>query len=102
MVATFEQTLFPAFQIVLEQDVQEFAPYVFQIFSQLIEIRTPPLPDVYMDSLFRPLLSPLLWERPGNVPALVRLLQVRCRISRNAMHVSHQSPIPNTLNESVK
>mmetsp|Transcript_40918 Transcript_40918/g.105829 ORF Transcript_40918/g.105829 Transcript_40918/m.105829 type:complete len:971 (-) Transcript_40918:235-3147(-) len=75
MVTTFEQTLFPAFQIVLEKDVQEFAPYVFQIFSQLIEIRQPPLPDVYMDSLFRPLLSPALWERPGNVPALVRLLQ---------------------------
>lgn len=74
-MANFEQTLFPAFQIVLEKDVQEFAPYVFQIFSQLIETRQAPLPAVYVQSLFTPLLSPLLWERPGNVPALVRLLQ---------------------------
>lgn len=52
--------------------LQEFHPYVFQIFSQLIELRQPPLPSTYMD-LLRPLLTPTLWERPGNVPALVRL-----------------------------
>lgn len=46
MIAQFEQMLFPAFQHVLGQDVQEFHPYVFQIFAQLIEIRTPPLPEV--------------------------------------------------------
>ncbi len=32
----------------LTQDVQEFHPYVFQIFAQLIELRQPPLPPVYM------------------------------------------------------
>ena len=25
--------------------------------------------------LFKPLLAPLFWERPGNVPALTRLLR---------------------------
>lgn len=54
--------------------MQEFAPYVFQILSQLLEIRPLPLPPAYM-ALFPPLLSPVLWERSGNVPALVRLLQ---------------------------
>ncbi|KAF5835999.1 cellular apoptosis susceptibility/chromosome segregation 1-like protein [Dunaliella salina] len=74
MIDTFEQLLFPAFNHVLQQDVQEFHPYVFQVFSQLIELRTPPLPAVYLQ-IFPPLLHPQFWERSGNVPALVRLLQ---------------------------
>lgn len=76
MVGSCEELLFPAFQIVLQEDVQEFHPYVFQIFAQLIEARTPPLPAIY-SQLFPPLLSPTFWERSGNIPALVRLLQVR-------------------------
>jgi hypothetical protein len=55
-------------------ELQEFHPYVFQIFAQLIELRTAPLPELYM-TIFKPLLAPLFWERPGNVPALTRLLQ---------------------------
>ncbi|KAL2612267.1 hypothetical protein R1flu_023959 [Riccia fluitans] len=73
-VATFENLLFPVFQIVLEQDVTEFAPYVFQILAQLIESRRPPLPAVYI-AMFPPLLTATLWQRSANVPALVRLLQ---------------------------
>ncbi|CAM9702124.1 unnamed protein product, partial [Ectocarpus sp. 13 AM-2016] len=34
-----EETLFPPFQQVLANDVVEFMPYVFQIFSQLLELR---------------------------------------------------------------
>ena len=30
-VATFEGVLFPHFQTILQQDVQEFVPYVFQV-----------------------------------------------------------------------
>ena len=47
---------------------------MFQIFAQLIELHAPPLPPLYMQ-LFKPLLAPLFWERPGNVPALARLLR---------------------------
>ena len=57
--------------------VQEFHPYVFQIFAQLIELRPAPLPTTYM-AIFRPLLAPVFWERPGNIPALTRLLQAYC------------------------
>ena len=56
---------------------QEFHPYVFQIFAQLIELRPAPLPGTYM-TIFRPLLAPVFWERPGNIPALTRLLQAYC------------------------
>ena len=47
---------------------------MFQIFAQLIELRPAPLPAMYL-GLFPPLLSPVFWERHGNVPALVRLLR---------------------------
>ncbi|XP_052777226.1 exportin-2-like [Mya arenaria] len=73
-VAEFEQALFPPFTEILQQDVQEFIPYVFQILSLLIELHTDAIPDTYMQ-LFPHLLVPLLWERPGNIPPLVRLLQ---------------------------
>lgn len=49
-LTTYEQTLFPAFQIVLSNDIQEFHPYVFQIFAQLIELSNPPLGAVSLAS----------------------------------------------------
>ena len=52
----------------------EFIPYVFQILSLLLEMHTDSIPDPYM-ALFPHLLLPVLWERPGNIPPLVRLLQ---------------------------
>uniref|UniRef100_A0A7S2T0L6 Exportin-2 n=1 Tax=Chloropicon primus TaxID=1764295 RepID=A0A7S2T0L6_9CHLO len=73
-LSQYEQFLFPVFQIVLVEDLEDFAPYIFQILSQLIEVYTPPLPAVYTQ-IFPPLLNPVMWERSGNVPALVRLLQ---------------------------
>ena len=71
-VDAFEQMLFPPFQYVLQKDVSEFSPYVFQILAQLLECRTS-LSQAY-SSLFPPILAPTMWERGGNTPALVRLL----------------------------
>jgi len=73
--ASIEQMLFPPFTSILSQDVVEFTPYVFQILAQLLEFRTPGsgLGASY-ESLFSPLLSAQLWEKQGNVPALVRLV----------------------------
>ena len=34
-VGAYEAQLFPPFQVVLQEDVQEFSPYVFQIFAQV-------------------------------------------------------------------
>lgn len=59
---------------------------MFQVFAQLIELRSKPLPPVYMQ-IFPPLLSPVFWERSGNVPALVRLIQVRMPAS--LLHICH-------------
>jgi exportin-2 (importin alpha re-exporter) len=63
----------------------EFVPYVFQLLSMLLEMRPPGVPDSYM-ALFPCLLGPALWERPGNVSPLVRLLQAF--ISRGAEQIA--------------
>ncbi|XP_064605063.1 exportin-2-like [Liolophura sinensis] len=73
-VTRFEEALFPSFTGILKLDVQEFLPYVFQILSILIELHQGTLSATYME-LFPFLLNPVLWERPGNIPPLVRLLQ---------------------------
>ncbi|GFR20357.1 exportin-2 [Trichonephila clavata] len=73
-VLKFEEALFPVFEDILRQDIQEFVPYVFQLLSLFLEFRESPVPDHYME-LFPCLLSPILWERVGNIPALSRLMQ---------------------------
>lgn len=79
-VENFETVLFPVFQSILTEDVQEFVPYVFQILSLLLEVHTPgQIPQPYME-LFTFLLIPVLWERSGNVKPLVRLIQAYVRI----------------------
>ena len=54
--------------------IVEFIPYVFQVLSLLLELHTDSVPEAYL-LLFPHLLQPILWERPGNIPPLVRLLQ---------------------------
>lgn len=69
-----ENELYPPFAGILQNDVQEFMPYVFQLFAALLEARPHgPLSDFYK-ALVAPVLMPALWESKGNVPALARLL----------------------------
>jgi len=81
-MAAFEQALFPPFQFVLQQDVVEFAPYVFQLLAQMIEARNcdngDALPAAYL-GIFPALLAPSLWDRQANVTPLVRLLEAYLR-----------------------
>lgn len=74
LIGVFETNLFPVLQSILVEDVADFWPYTFQIFAQLVDVSSPPLSEHYMQ-LFEVLLSEATWKRPGNAPALVRLLQ---------------------------
>jgi exportin-2 (importin alpha re-exporter) len=80
LLVEFESALFPPFQHVLQQDIAEFAPYVFQLLSQMIELRPAnvALPAAYI-AVFPALLAPALWERQANVVPLVRLLEAYLR-----------------------
>jgi exportin-2 (importin alpha re-exporter) len=73
-IEKFEANLFPIFNYVLDQDITEFIPYSFQLLSLMLELHKSSVPQVYFE-LFPFLLMPVLWERPGYIPALTRLLQ---------------------------
>ncbi len=72
-VTAFEGFLFPPFQAILQLDISEFTPYVFQLLAQLLEFRAKGLGQAY-ESWLPPLLTPVLWECKGNIPALMRLV----------------------------
>ncbi|KAL8710513.1 MAG: hypothetical protein Q9220_004946 [cf. Caloplaca sp. 1 TL-2023] len=69
-----EKGLYGVFVNVLHNDVQEFTPYVFQLFAALLEANPSETLTTYYTSLIQPILSPELWISKGNVPALVRLI----------------------------
>lgn len=89
----FEAALFPPFQLILAQDIAEFVPYVFQILALLLFARPlgTGLSDGYR-ALFPPLLSPMLWERKGNVPALIDLLRAYIRSGISEIAQGNQLP----------
>lgn len=94
-LADIEAQLFPPFQHILQTDVAEFMPFVFQILSQLLELHTSAgLPDAYQ-ALFQPLLTPALWSQRGNVPALVRL--VRAYLSKGAQSIAESGQFSQLL-----
>lgn len=91
-VDAFERALFPPFTAILQNEVAEFVPYVFQLLSQLLELRPAgQLPSSYQ-SLLPSLLTPALWQSRGNVPALVRLLQAYLAKAAAAMVANNQIP----------
>ncbi|KAK9056120.1 hypothetical protein SSX86_027208 [Deinandra increscens subsp. villosa] len=74
LVPAFETCLLPSLQMILGKEVTEFFPYAFQLLAQLVDLNRPPVPPHYMQ-IFDILLTPDLWNKSANVPALVRLLQ---------------------------
>uniref|UniRef100_A0A673BGK5 Exportin-2 n=1 Tax=Sphaeramia orbicularis TaxID=375764 RepID=A0A673BGK5_9TELE len=95
-VSSFEEALFPVFTEILQNDVQEFLPYVFQVMSLLLEIHSNSIPSSYM-ALFPHLLQPVLWERTGNIPPLVRLLQAYLEKGGASIANSAADKIPGLL-----
>lgn len=89
----FEALLFPPFQKVLANDVEALSPYVYQVLAQMLELRPSGVSPAYM-SMFPVLLTPTLWDRVSNVPAIVKLIEVYCRHDVCILHfmtlVSHR------------
>ncbi|KAL0258701.1 importin-alpha export receptor [Diplodia seriata] len=69
-----EQALYDPFSTILRTEVEEFTPYVFQLFAALLEANPSGVLPEYYKSLIPPLLMPIVWDNKGNIPALVRLL----------------------------
>lgn len=81
----FEEKLADPFQAILENNVEEFAPYVFQLFAALLEANPSGALTSYYQSLFQVIIQPSVWESKGNIPALVRLLTAI--VSRDAQTI---------------
>eukprot|EP00020_Sapocribrum_chincoteaguense_P002626 CAMPEP_0170746360 /NCGR_PEP_ID=MMETSP0437-20130122/8767_1 /TAXON_ID=0 /ORGANISM="Sexangularia sp." /LENGTH=974 /DNA_ID=CAMNT_0011085105 /DNA_START=96 /DNA_END=3020 /DNA_ORIENTATION=- len=81
--AALEAGLFPHFQSILSNDVDELVPYTFQVLAMLLECNESVSPAYA--SLLGPLLTPDLWSRDYNVPALVRLVGAYCRTDPGLM-----------------
>lgn len=71
---------------VLQGDVEEFTPYIFQLYAALIAAQPPgPLSQNFRD-LVQPILTPSMWDSKGNVPALTLLL--RTMLPRGAEQIA--------------
>ncbi|CDO76999.1 hypothetical protein BN946_scf184298.g26 [Trametes cinnabarina] len=71
---TFEQALFGPFTIILQQDIDQYIPYVFQILAQMLDLHPDGVPAEYR-SLLPFLLTPASWQQKGSIPGLVKLLK---------------------------
>ncbi|GBE78774.1 Importin-alpha re-exporter [Sparassis crispa] len=71
----FEETLFGPFTIILQQDIDQYIPYVFQVLAQMLDLHTDDVPVAYR-SLVPFLLTPASWQQKGSIPGLVKLLKV--------------------------
>ena len=85
----FEASLFGPFTQVLQRDVTEFKPYVFQIFAQLLEMRKGNGISQNYWSLFQPCLTAALWTK-ANIPALSRLLTSYLIVDANTIVAQNQ------------
>ncbi|KAF2274253.1 Cse1-domain-containing protein [Westerdykella ornata] len=69
-----ENKLSDPFSAVLKDGVDEFMPYVFQLFAALLEANPSGQLAPYYQELLSAIILPQVWESKGNIPALVRLL----------------------------
>ncbi|KAI4207365.1 MAG: hypothetical protein LQ346_000615 [Caloplaca aetnensis] len=90
-----ENGLYPVFGSILQNDVQEFVPYVFQLFAALLEANPSGNLTAYYTSLVQPILSQELWASKGNIPALVRLLS--SLITRGAAQIAENNQLQSIL-----
>jgi len=81
----FEEKLYQPFADCLSQGVEEFTPYIFQLFSALLEANPSGQLTPYYRGLFSIILQGAVWEQRGNVPALARLLSAM--IARDAQQI---------------
>lgn len=92
-VHSFEQALFPIFQIILVQEIQEFNPYAFQILALLLEqYNQEAIPDPYME-LFPFLLVPFLWEKANFTPLTSLILGYVRNCSKKIIDMGKLEPL---------
>ena len=75
-IATFEKEFFPLFLNILQNDITEFMPYVFQILALVVENKPQgsiSSTDI-LRNIFPQCMMAQLWMDQGNVPPLTRFV----------------------------
>ena len=89
--SNLEQALFDPFAAILKDGVDEFTPYVFQLFAALLENNPSGQLSDYYQGLLEIIIMPQVWDSKGNVPALVRLLSAM--VPRAAQNIVSQNRV---------
>lgn len=72
----------------------EYVPYVLQIVAQMLEYNTTTIPPVY-GGLFHLLITPVVWQQKGSIPALVRL--IKAYLAKDAASIVANNQLPQIL-----
>lgn len=86
-----EEQLFPTFMEVLQGQVDEFSPYIFQLYALMVATNPAPTLSPNFQQLVAPVLTPSTWDSRGNVPALTRLLNVMIPRGAEQMAAANQT-----------
>ncbi|KAF7308719.1 Importin N-terminal domain-containing protein [Mycena chlorophos] len=90
---TFENNLFGPFTFIIQQDIEQYVPYVFQMLAQMLALHST-VPDQYR-SLLPLVFTPAPWQQKGSIPGLVRLLKVF--LERDSARMIAEGQIANVL-----
>ncbi|GLB42771.1 putative importin alpha re-exporter [Lyophyllum shimeji] len=90
----FEQALFGPFTFILQQDIDQYIPYVFQVLAQMLELHKAEVPEQYR-SLLPFLLTPAIWQQKGSIPGLVKLL--RAFLARDSTQMTAAGQVASVL-----
>ncbi|KAJ7050487.1 importin alpha re-exporter [Mycena amicta] len=103
----FENHLFGPFTYILQQDIEQYVPYVFQMLAQMLSLHSD-VPDQYQP-LLPMIFTPAPWQQKGSIPGLVRLLRVFLERGStqmvasgqigNVLAIVQQRLIPSKLND---
>ncbi|KAJ7077918.1 CAS/CSE protein [Mycena belliarum] len=93
-LATFENALFGPFTIIIQQDIEQYIPYVFQLLAQMLSLHNNDVPAQYRPLL--PLLfTPASWQQKGSIPGLVKLL--KAFLARDSVQMMASNQIASVL-----
>jgi exportin-2 (importin alpha re-exporter) len=69
-----ESFLFPVLMDILHDSVDEFTPYILQLYAAMVVTNPSPTLSANFQALVQPLLTPSTWDARGKIPASTRLL----------------------------
>ncbi|CAK5267603.1 unnamed protein product [Mycena citricolor] len=93
-LSTFESALFGPFTIIIDRDIEQYVPFVFQLLAQMLSLHSSGVPVQYRP-LLPMLFTPASWQQKGSIPGLVKLL--KAFLERDSAQMTASGQIANVL-----